>query len=212
MQDCSNISDTKDYHPISILALSKMFERLVSHQLNAYTKDLAWFNDSIMGFRKGYSTAMTLLGIRDDIMPAMRCGEVILMVLTDYSKAFDTVHFKYIIYKMYSMGFFQNFLHWILCYLMGHQQFVQIDDMHSGAYLQNTPMCSKHLNVRCEAKKIGRRCCSPQPFSNFRFIFIPVHVFPTCCVEIVDKKLNKCFHLVLFVMARFILTHEVNLV
>ena len=95
-----------DYRPISILpALSKVFERLVSHQVNAYIKDLALFNDSITGFRKGHSTTTTLLGIRDDIMRAMRRGEVTLMVLADYSKAFDTINFKSVIHKMHSMGF-----------------------------------------------------------------------------------------------------------
>ena len=107
---------------------TKQDYRPIPPSFNAYIKDLALFNDSI----KGYSTAMTLLGIRDDIMRAMRRGEVTLMVLTDYSKAFDTVNFKSVIYKMYSMGFSQNFLRWILSYLMGLRQFVQIDRMVSG--------------------------------------------------------------------------------
>ena len=122
----------QDHRPISILpALSKVFERLVSHQVNAYIKDLALFNDSITGFRKGHSTATTLLGIRDDIMRAMRRGEVTLMVLANYSKAFDTINFKSVIHKMHSMGFSQNFLRWILSYLMGRRQFVQINDTSS---------------------------------------------------------------------------------
>jgi hypothetical protein len=122
----------QDYRPISILpALSKVFERLVSHQVNAYIKDLALFNDSITGFRKGHSTVTTLLGIRDDIVRAMRRGEVTLMVLADYSKAFDTINFKSVVHKMHSMGFSQNFLRWTLSYLMGRRQFVQINDTSS---------------------------------------------------------------------------------
>ncbi|CAB3978604.1 Hypothetical predicted protein [Paramuricea clavata] len=50
----------------------------------------------------------------------------------DYSKAFDTVNFKSVIHKMHSMGFSQNFLRWILSYLMGRRQFVQINDTSSG--------------------------------------------------------------------------------
>ena len=77
----SKVSQPKtdqDYHPISILpALSKVFERLVSHQVNADIKDLALFNDDITGFRKGHSTTTALLGIRDDIICAMRRVEVI---------------------------------------------------------------------------------------------------------------------------------------
>ena len=53
------------------------------------------------------------------------------MVLADYSKAFDTINFKSVIHKMYSMGFSQNFLRWILSYLMGRRQFVQSNDTSS---------------------------------------------------------------------------------
>ncbi len=122
----------QDYRPVSILpALSKVFERLVSRQMISFIEDLALFNSSISGFRKGHSTATTLLGIRDDIIRAMRRGEVTLMVLADYSKAFDTVNFRSVITKMHSMGFSKNFLHWILAYLTKRQQFVQIDDKFS---------------------------------------------------------------------------------
>ena len=60
---------------------------------------------------KGHSTVTTLLSIRDDIIWAMRRGEVTLMVLGDYSKAFDTVNFN-----MHPMGFSKKFFHWTLNY------------------------------------------------------------------------------------------------
>ena len=97
----------------------------------SFIEDLALFNNSISGFRKGHSTATTLLGIIDDIIRAMRRGEVTLMVLADYFKAFDTVNFRSVITNMYSIGFSKNFLHWILAYLTNRQQFVQIDDKFS---------------------------------------------------------------------------------
>ena len=48
---------------------------------------------SVSGFMKGQSTTTVLLGIRDDLIRAMKRGEVIMMVMADYSKAFDTVRF-----------------------------------------------------------------------------------------------------------------------
>ena len=122
----------QDYCPISILpALSKIFERLVLQQVNLFICDQALFIDTMPGFRKGHSTVTTLLGIMDDIIRAMRRGEVTLMVLADYSKAFDTVNFKSVVLKMHSMGFSKKFLHCTLNYLMEHQQFVKIDDKSS---------------------------------------------------------------------------------
>ena len=55
----------------------------------------------------------------------MQKGEVTMMVLADYSKAFDTVQFKTILTKMNKMGLTSKFL------LSEHYQFVQIDDRSS---------------------------------------------------------------------------------
>ena len=61
----------------------------------------------------------------------MHRGEVTIMVFADFSKAFDTVHFDIIIRKLHLMGFSQQFLRWIMNYLKGRQQYVQIDDKRS---------------------------------------------------------------------------------
>lgn len=82
-----------DYRPVSILpALSKVIERLVLQQLVSFIDAQSSFSENVSGFRKGHSTTTTVLGIRDDIR-VMKRGEVTLMVLADYSKAFDTISF-----------------------------------------------------------------------------------------------------------------------
>ena len=68
------------------------------------------------------------MAIRDDIIRAMKKGEVTLMVCADYSKAFDTVQFKAVLAKLHEMGFLKSFLLWILSYLSESRQLVQIDD------------------------------------------------------------------------------------
>ncbi len=118
----------KDYRPISILpVLSKIFERLVLKQLTSYIDQQTLLASSISGFRKCHSTSTVLLRIRDDILHSMKRGEVTLMVLADYSKAFDTVKFKTILMKMHAMGFSKKFLFWVFDYLCNRRQFVQID-------------------------------------------------------------------------------------
>ena len=54
-----------------------------------------------------------------------------LMVLADFSKAFDTVCFKTTINKLYHVGFSKNFLEWLANYLCGRQHYVQINDRRS---------------------------------------------------------------------------------
>jgi len=61
----------------------------------------------------------------------MKRGEVTMMVMADYSKAFDTVKFKSVLTKMHVMGFSKSFLKWILNYLCVRRQFVQIDARRS---------------------------------------------------------------------------------
>ena len=53
------------------------------------------------------------------------------MVLADFSKAFDTISFSTTIVRLYKLGFSKPFLKWLLSYLSGRSQFVQIDDRKS---------------------------------------------------------------------------------
>ena len=46
-------------------------------------------------------------------------------VLADHSKAFD---YETVLKKMHSTGFSKDYLRWLISYLTGRQQFVQIDD------------------------------------------------------------------------------------
>ena len=66
--------------------------------------------------------------MRDDLLRAMKKGEVILMVLADFSKAFDTVNYKILITKLSVLGFSKPFLRWLNSYIGDRSHFVQIDD------------------------------------------------------------------------------------
>ena len=66
---------------------SKVIEKLVGRLIFDYKFNQS-LKQTIAGFRKGHSTATVLLRIRDDIIRAMKKGELTLMVLVDYSNAF----------------------------------------------------------------------------------------------------------------------------
>ena len=120
------------FRPISILpGLSKVFEKVVALQITDYIEGHGSLHDKITGFRKGHSTTTTLLGIKDDIVRAMKKRDVTLMVLADFSKAFDTVCFKSVITKLHKLNFSKPFLKWIFSYLTDRSQFVQVDDKRS---------------------------------------------------------------------------------
>lgn len=78
----------------------------------------------MLGFRKGYSIIIVLIGIRDDLKRFMNRGEVLLMVFVDYFKVFDIVRFSIVLKKMYRLGFFGLFLKWMINYLLDRRYFV----------------------------------------------------------------------------------------
>ena len=69
--------------------------------------------DTISSFRKGHPTNTVLMGMRDDLLRAMKKGEVTRMVLADFSKAFDTVNYKVLITKLSTFGFSTPSLRWL---------------------------------------------------------------------------------------------------
>ena len=51
-----------------------------------------------------------------------------MMILADFSKAFDTICFRNLITKMSKIGFSRDFLIWTLHHVMHPKQFVHIND------------------------------------------------------------------------------------
>ena len=86
---------------------------------------------TISSFRTGHSTNTVLMGMRDELLREMKKGEVTLVVLADFSKAFETVNYKTLITKLSTLGFLNSFLRWLNGYLSDRSYFVQIDDRTS---------------------------------------------------------------------------------
>lgn len=108
-------------------ALSKVYERLILQQQLQFVDAQKLYADRMSGFRKGHSTATLLMGMRDDILRAMKKGEVTLMVMADFSRAFDTTDFKTILRKLHALNFSKDYLTWMTNYLTDRHQFVQIN-------------------------------------------------------------------------------------
>lgn len=108
----------KDLRPISILpVLSKILEFAIKDQLVEYIENNNILPYTQSGFRKGYSCATALLNVIDNILEATDSGKLTVLVLLDYSKAFDTINHKTLcsILKFIGLGdhalrFFENYL------------------------------------------------------------------------------------------------------
>ena len=68
-----------------------------------------------------------MLKLCEDIYDCIDDSEITLLVLLDFSKAFDTVNHKLLLAKLDILGFQENTCSWILSYLSGRQQKVQTE-------------------------------------------------------------------------------------
>ena len=127
-----NPKSISEYRPISILPiLSKVFERVILKQLTEIIEREMIYDQQQSGFRKGHSTTTILLKLKDDIVSAMKKGEVTLAILADFSKAFDTVDYRTLLAELHAIGFSKKLLYLFKDYLSNRRHLVQIDDKTS---------------------------------------------------------------------------------
>lgn len=101
-----NPKSFSDLRIISILpVMSKIFERILYRQIYEYFAEKKLLPDSQCGFRKGFGTSTALVSVMDDLFTAYDQGLVSVLVLLDFSKAFDTINHKLLCAKFKYFGF-----------------------------------------------------------------------------------------------------------
>lgn len=121
-----------DFRPISLLpAISKIIEKLACSQMCDFFKGDRSLDNLQSAYKKFHSTSTALLNITDDIYKAMDKSQITLLVLLDYSKAFDCANHKLILAKLQSHGFHGDSLEWIRSYLSERKQKVKNDNGES---------------------------------------------------------------------------------
>jgi hypothetical protein len=110
--------NAKDYRPISLLpVIAKILEKLVFDQIIEYINKYNILDPLQSGFRKLHSTGTALLRIVEDIRLGLSRNEITVLVLFDFSKAFDCVNHEILISKLRHINFSPSALNWIECYL-----------------------------------------------------------------------------------------------
>lgn len=90
-----------DLRPISILPfLSKILEKVVTEQITEYLESNNILPMKQSGFRKGRSTSTALIDVVDDLLAARDAGEGTILVLLDFSRAFDTIDNSLLLSKL----------------------------------------------------------------------------------------------------------------
>ncbi|KAI5731016.1 hypothetical protein M8J77_003291 [Diaphorina citri] len=120
-----NPTSASDYRPISLLcSLSKVLERLVHNQVMSHIGQHNLLNPFQSGFRSGHSTCSALLKVIDDIQFALDKKKASILVLFDFSKAFDLVSHKILLAKLKTFGFSDGVVSWFRSYLSDRSQSV----------------------------------------------------------------------------------------
>jgi hypothetical protein len=81
-----------DYRPISLLVcLSKVFEVMIARQMERHIRCNNLLTVFQSGFRRHHSTAAAVLKVTEVIWLSMEDGQVAVLLLLDFSQAFDMV-------------------------------------------------------------------------------------------------------------------------
>ena len=120
----------ENYRPVSKLpALSKVFERYMHDDINSFMADK--LSPLLSGFRKGYSTQLSLLHMLDSWHRSLDAGNFVGAVLIDLSKAFDCINHNLLLAKMQAYGFSRKSLALVKSYLSNRKQRVTLNGVCS---------------------------------------------------------------------------------
>lgn len=129
----SNPSSIKELRPISLLpCLSKVLEKVVSNQFKAYLEEHNILPLAQSGFRRGHSTATALLDVVGNILEARDKGMGTMLVLLDFSRAFDSINTSLLLSKLSFYGCQPETVQWFKSYLTHRSQIVQVTNDGDG--------------------------------------------------------------------------------
>ena len=127
-----NANLLNNYRPISLLpTISKIFERVIYNQLYNYFIDNQLLSEQQYGFRAKHSTELAVLKLVDYIKHAIDQKRTPVNIYIDLSKAFDTLNFDILLYKLSYYGVTGTTLKLIESYLTNRVQYVKYDTHQS---------------------------------------------------------------------------------
>ena len=115
--------DPGNYRPISVLpVIAKVFEKLVNERLMDFLESNDILYRHQYGFRKRYSTKLSLINLVNTLLKAIDRGEITLGIFIDFKKAFDTINHSILSEKLEYYGIRGIVLQWFQNYLSNRSQ------------------------------------------------------------------------------------------
>ena len=125
-------TDVSNYRPISLLgSFSKIYEKIMHVRLINFFDSYNLLFDSQYGFRPGRSCEHALLNAHDTLLKSLNNRQVSILLLLDFSKAFDTVDHNILLAKLAHYGIRGPALKWLRSYLSDRKQYVSVNNSDS---------------------------------------------------------------------------------
>ena len=122
-------SDLASYRPVSLTScIAKILERMFAERLYHLAESNGWFSSLQAGFRRGRSCADQIIRLSQAIEDGFQQNPFhrSVMVLLDYSKAFDTVWRQRLLLSMANKGVPLDYVVWINSFLQNRQARVRL--------------------------------------------------------------------------------------
>ena len=121
-----------NYRPISLLSnFSNIFERVMHNRVLEFGNRMEILYSHQFGFRKGFSTALSLIHLVNSVASAVDRNEFTVGVFLDLSKAFDTLDHRILLTKLEHDNIRGLALEWIKSYLSNRSQYVLFNGIRS---------------------------------------------------------------------------------
>src|SRR6218665_2019508 len=124
-----------DYRPISVVPiLSRVVERLVVHTYLYPTIIQQPFADSIKdqyAFRPTGSTTAALIDLLQQVTDLLQDNEYVVLISTDFSRAFDTVRHQTLMEKMATLDLPDHIFNWLANYFNQRGHVTRLHDIVS---------------------------------------------------------------------------------